>query len=461
MPSQAAITPLALPELRQRIVSFLGETQDLMAWDLIARDFANESDCQWGLLANDKYGISMDKGKAGWKLGVSFMKRPILAKMDEVGGAEAGEVLHGSPRLGTNQSLLALTCDDIMPSEEFGISDTTVFIWNATTLHKTSQSMSTPIRNFSAVVCGQQGCETVVTCNADQFCASRASQQQTLTYASILRQADIQNWNVRLNGNGAALLGFEKHLIVVTCGRIFLFDLNEKDTDGTHLVKLKLSRPVSGEEPMQNQGGRALVSSENISWDEDHNQFCFWDPNSNMICVWSYNGEDGSIHFVRSLSTARFTSGGATHNITVTLSENYIIASWPDNTMTVWNRNTGSLCHQSLCDVDEEEDRVDPDELIHPLVIIPVSGDLVVTTSHEGHALCFWNMAKGKMLKKHTDAFESFMSDELPNGCAPTSMVYLREELNTFVCTTCGGLVATWGFPASTEMKRKIKRRGQ
>ena len=141
----------------------------------------------------------------------------------------------------------------------------------------------------------------------------------------------------------------------------------------------------------------------------------------------------------------------------VALTEAFVIGTSEDKKIHIWSRRTGELLHENLCDV-EEQDEVDAGDIFHSL---PLSchGNIMVTTSHKGCALCVWDMKKGELLKRYNHAEEEMNVNMLPEGTDCTDMTYL-EPLNGFVCVA--GNMNVWAFPVNkrqAEMAQSIKRR--
>jgi hypothetical protein len=93
----------------------------------------------------------------------------------------------------------------------------------------------------------------------------------------------------------------------------------------------------------------------------------------------------------------------------------------------------------------EEEDA----EFIYPLQM-HIVGDLLISTSRLGNALCIWQMRTGSLLHRYEDAFTYRRSYQLPDGVDATSMIHLREEGYTaFVTTSYNETV--WAFPETDD----------
>lgn len=89
------------------MVSFLNAPDDLASWDLVCRDFLAAGSEQWGFLAHRRFGVASSSGKSGWKLGVSFMRKPIMIEMHDQGDFGSGDDMSSATTIATNQWILA------------------------------------------------------------------------------------------------------------------------------------------------------------------------------------------------------------------------------------------------------------------------------------------------------------------------------------------------------------------
>jgi hypothetical protein len=74
------------------------------------------------------------------------------------------------------------------------------------------------------------------------------------------------------------------------------------------------------------------------------------------------------------------------------------------------------------------------------------AGEILVSTSVTGAALCIWDLRRGVLLHRFMDLFERHVHDELPEGCDVTSMLPLYRQSSVLFCTF-GGYQCLWGFP--------------
>ena len=434
--------PLDQLDILRHVVSFLNPVE-MCSWDLTCKEYCSAGKHQWGNLASIRFGISQESEKEGWKLGVSLMKKPILVEFqdsEDFGNGSGG--LSGTPCIATNQSLLVMVSDDADsnkgPDRNFPIGFNGISIRDAGSLNY-FRTVSSPITNWRVAICGREGCEILITCNFFQFCAIRGSVQLDW---KVFPSEDCDTWS-----GGLSMLGCETHLITFECNKIHLYDV---DVAGGSLVEHKMSMPISNDlRGNQDHKSSSLMVDQFLQWSNCRKYFSFFEPNTECMCIWKFEMNEGLIHPVRNISTTFDIKG-------TVLSDNYIVGTDYFKTISVWDRKTGELCHEGLCDVSiyEEEDS-DREDSIYPLSMTVVNGDLMVSSSSEGNACCIWNLRDGKLLNRYTNSFDEGIDDTvLDDGSDVTSIVYLKA-LNSFIFS-CGCHISTWAFPISKITERKI-----
>jgi len=291
------------------------------------------------------------------------------------------------------------------------------------------RAMPTPMPgNWQVVICGRQGAEIIVTSNFRSVMAFQGNRTQGL-----------EGYNFEGNGNGIPMLGCETHLIVFGGrGEIFVFRAGI-DPLLTHCHSVVIPGHFKGCPVCQ--------------WTAIINNFSFATENqeNNYIHIWSLDETSSQIPSVKEIDA---------HDLNVqaiAVGERFIAACDGAKKIHVFEFNSGKKLYSSLCDVSEDEE-LGEDDVIFPVSMEPV-GDLLVSTSHVGHALCIWNMKSGHLLKRYTHAFRQNQSDQLPNGVDVSSMIHLKH-LPAFVTMSSHAYV--WAFPddsTHSKMISSIKRR--
>ena len=122
--------------------------------------------------------------------------------------------------------------------------------------------------------------------------------------------------------------------------------------------------------------------------------------------------------------------------INLALAEDYIVASFLDKKIYVWDRNTGK-CKGRVSAPNERKLR--GDNFIYPLHL-SCHGHILVSSNHRGCDICVWNMKTGQLLKRHVAPEIERNSNEV------SDMVYL-ENLNALLYTRSG--IEVIAFPTS------------
>jgi WD40 repeat protein len=386
------------------------------------------------VLTFQKFGLT--NGKQGWKVGVSFLKRPILFELEDSGDFGFGSCYAGSAQIATNQSILVTVSDDIDSADwdrNFPLEENGMGLRDAYSLNY-FRTVSSPIVNWNVAICGKPGSEVIVTSNALQIAARRGNEVQQLSLEGIDPDFNAGTSTTYDGGHGIPLLGCETHLILTAFGKIYLFQTGQEK----NLLSLQQSLSVDLESDR-------IGNPENICWSPDNCHFAFSYKESNCISVWKLDTAAGEMEPVQRVQVE------ATLCVkTVALAESFVVASCNEKKLHVFDRKGGQKVH-TLCDVNCFQ-QLDADELVYPLALVTM-GDLLITSSHIGNALCIWNLKTGQLLKRHNDALAQRMTDELPDGTDVTDMVYLKR-LNAFATMNWSTVVR--GFPTNEKTKKML-----
>ena len=419
--------PLDLLSLYQsdvgdKILSY-ASGDDLCTLDILNKQFQSLTTDQWKAVTKDRFG--MNNGKEGWRVGISFLRPPVLIQIREDEDEDA------SPKIATNGSKIA-TINCIVRGVE---------IRDAETLDYIQTTLSTN-NNWNVTICGREGSEVIVTSRMNQANSSQLTAQ---------RVNDVQQWEYSVHcGNGIPSIGCENHLIVALDGKIQIFEVNNEEGNNTSTELLTLRNSIAvceGTEPRFPFG-----SDTTISWEHDKTHFIVGYPH--QICVWKFDAVMHNAILIKTITVNEFKVE------TVALSNDYIVASTIEKKIHIWDRNTGDkmvwrnhtntmfgtetnvaylLYANGELELDEEED-----EIVYPLSL-SCHGHILVSSNHMGGAVCIWDMKTGKMLKKRHVNPEDVNKRQL--DIETTGMVYL-EHLNSFMCITKNGLYAL-SFPTS------------
>lgn len=415
-------------DLSKKILCF-ASASDLCTLDILNKQFQRVTIDPWRTITEDTFG--MKNGKEDWKIGSAFLREPVFMHLTDDGDYGYGDMYSGTASVAANGSIVVAVADDVeestwshrtYPDERFGIG-----IRDARTLNYI-RTVPSPINNWRVAICGRVGSEIIVTTNCTQICARRGN--------------DVQTWQYDLIPGGVPVIGCETHLIVAIGDTIEIYGVNRVGEGGDASELISLHQSVTA------RTGERHEIMQNISWGPDKSHFIVCHPQ--QICVWKFDVGTGNASLTQTIVTTDLCINN------VSLADDYIVASSDDKKLHIWNRTTGEKL-LILCDVDEE-DELDMDDIIYPLSM-SCHGHILVSTSHQGCALCVWNMNTGELLKRYIDADEERHVDMLPDGIDATDMAYL-EHLNAFLCMT--GFMNIWAFPTNkrqSDMAKSIRRR--
>ena len=286
-------------------------------------------------------------------------------------------------------------------------------------------------------MCGRVGSEIIVTSNAREVAAIRGNDTQLVRHERQLRSP-----------NGILLLSCETHLIVCIGNFLKLYRV-ETDTVSAELLSFKQSVVTTRENDQNMTTDRDDVA---ISWGSDKSSFVYC--RGNEISVWRLDVANDTLNQVKLIDYGEDEEDADLEIDNVALGDDFIVGSSTQRDIHIWNRSTGEKLPYVLCDIDDENDRLDPDDIIRELVLW-CCGDILISSSHLGNKLCIWDVKSGELLKEHV-----LELDGLPDGNALTSLAYL-PHLNGFMLVT-SHFTTFISFPTNKrqkEMAKSIRRR--
>jgi len=209
LPTSFDLLELVRGSIGKTILSYASGA-DLCAFDLVNKEFNALTTDQWKVVTKDRFG--MDNGKDGWKLGTSFLRRPVFVH-DARGGSPVGEEI---PRITANENIVVDVCNE---DDSFR----NIWIRDASNLEYITNSVSSTGSNImtgKVSICGQVGKEIIVTSNSRKICAQIGG----------IGHYHVQKWEYDYNGSLCDIetLGSETHLIVAHNGKVQLYEVNEQ-----------------------------------------------------------------------------------------------------------------------------------------------------------------------------------------------------------------------------------------
>jgi len=423
--------PLDLLSLYQsdiggRILSYASGA-DLCTLDILNKQFQSLTTNQWNVVTKDRFG--MNNGKEGWKIGTSFLRPPVFVHNVSM-FVEEGDL--GTPQVAANESIVVDVSDMA--------SNNGIQIRDASNLVKI-RSISTPMNNWKVSVCGRIGSEVIVTSNKKKICALWGD----FTHATQLEFASR-------SGYGIETIGCDTHLVVVHNGRIQLYGVrqgdinNNNNNNNTELLSLKKDIRVE-----EGPADEYEVMDKKLAWGPNNTHFVAGYPHK--ICVWKLDATNNEITLVMTIDVPNWDVTN------VALAEDYIVASSKNKKVHIWNRSTGDkmlyrkadefwgvVSSGHLCDVGISQQLPHDEEFVWPL-FLSCHGNILVSTSHIGCAICIWDMKTGELIKRHNEADEQGVVEMLPVGFAAVTDIAHLKRLNAFLCA--GEYENMWAFPTN------------
>ncbi len=427
------------------VLSF-ASASDLQNLDLVSTNFRRLTSEVWKARTFQEFGFKT--GKAGWIKGTSLLKPPTVFLMNP--GHFGQDIFYDGCQNSASNGSMVVSVSEITsmegPSQDGNTGPSIIGIRDAKSL-TFSKAASSMISNWNVAICGRIGSEIIVTSNSMQLCACRGN--------------DYQQWNIHqldpaivgpAYPNGVEMIGCETHLIFTLCGKLYLFKV-----ENTSVIPPLLSpQPQQTVCFQEDYNYNFTTQSSPICWAEDNSYFAFFSAQAKKICIFGLDASVGTVSPIQTIDIKDinvYGSYGMDPKIAVT--DSFVALSTCEKKIDVWDRQSGTRLHSALCDVDASEELEEEDyEVISKKIPFVTMGHLLIAASHLGCALCIWNLKTGRLLKRHNDASEQRICDELPDGMDVTSMVYV-EYLNAFISMM--NTEVAWIFPLNENMKRAAR----
>jgi len=436
LPTSFDLLWLYQSDLGDRILSY-ASGHDLCTLEILNKQFKSlVTTDKWKEVTKERFG--MNNGKEGWKVGTSFLRPPVFGvNLSNNNNEPDGR----SPCIVTNDNIVV----DISDTEYSSIG-----LRDASTLKYIQHGISNPNVNAKVSICGRVGAEIIVA--STKF---RSGIEAEVVHWNHDEDGDIppiQAWDH--NGNsisGVETIGCETHLITAHDGMIRLYEIKEEPFEAggggdaqelfTPRNGIRVYEGVAEEEGIENEDG--VVRDMKLAWGPDKTHFIV--GCTHKICVLKFEAAKNEISLVKTITVPNWEVTN------VALAEDYIVASSEYKKVHIWNRSTGDkmvyglqggTARDALCDVgvDVYVDvrlRHDEEGFVRSLSF-SCHGNILVSTSHIGWAVCIWDMKTGELLKRHM----------LPDGTSDvTDMVHLKK-LNAFICMNAG-YESMLAFPAN------------
>lgn len=366
----------------------------------------------------------MKNGKEGWKVGTSFLRKPVFIHINMAPGHD-NMYYDGTPKVTIHNSLMAVASDVGGDDASNGTN-----LYNANTLEFIE---TLDIFSWKTTMLGSVGNKIFVSNVNDVL----------LFYSGDMTRA----FKAEFLDNMACdipVIGCETHAIVLAGRSLILY---KQTIDGESPVLATQSVILGRTCHEINHEGYCFENT--INWGADRSEFVVYHSLDNErskaetceISVWSFDATTDQI-----TQTQLIEAGIGLRN--VVMAEDFIVGACAERKIHVWNRRTKEKMPYILCDVDEDDELARIDLLYARCMSL--HGHTFVTNSYLGCALCVWNVKTGELLKKYNDVVDGQWVDLLPDRTDVTSMAYLKH-LNGFVLTD--GYLKVWTFPTNQDQK--------
>jgi hypothetical protein len=433
---EAGLNWNSLPVECQHKILHYADVNALCALDATCISFQTATNQHWGRLAQEKFGIQKERGKLAWRQGMALVKpkhREIFVLRDP---EEYDCMYAGSPQTATNGSILVHCSDDMDAGADitYAGNDAMVFRDAKTLSFMRTRACAIPMP-WKIAICGPEGAEVIVTSNISKMAGQQGNRSQEIVWDEILKDKEVPN---NSQDRGTQLLGSETHLIALFRGNIHIF------IPGVNpLLSYASSVPC-----FPDMSSRSEFHCEAICWasDEEVSHTFALSCQDKCVSLWKLDVQSSQAEHIRDIQDDDDEISGNFDSISLS---NCFVACSRSSRVYIFDRESGKKLH-NLCDLEDEDKDVDFDT-VYPLTMEAV-GDLLVTTSIYGCALCVWQMRTGTLLRRYEDAFERRIAYRHPEGSDVASMVRLKGWDCTAFVTNGGGLML-WAFPEDTKGK--------
>ncbi|GKY92262.1 hypothetical protein MPSEU_000197300 [Mayamaea pseudoterrestris] len=461
-----------LPDHLLPSIFVYANVSDLKAIDATCRGFQSLTDPHWKTFAMAEFGIDLDSGgKSSWRKGRSLVKPkygPCIFKL--IDPPEYGWLYAGSPIAKANDNFLVWSSDDIGSGlTNADIFDETPMAFRDTRTLNFIRTRNCPFPPHVLAICGPECAEIVLAANnSGDLSAHRGETTQIIDWATILPDGQMSIGYIEL-------LGSKTHAIALCCGYIHLFSV--------------------GTQSLLNHISSTMMLPDISSMNFDAPFGACWGSNSSVgsitfafacvpckIHIWSLDETNNQLIHVQDVeyypeNTANMEErdrhddaiiehlGGADPPAsalyqTIAVTDRYVAGNVDDGIVQVYDRSTGERLHNLIekehpgPDGFDDDDDDEDEALLYPIYMVAI-GDLLVTSSMRGNAICVWQMKTGTLLKSYYQTFTRRISYPLPSGVPVTSMVLLPN----FGCTafvTVAGELTVFAFPENAKEEKKL-----
>lgn len=436
-----------LPDACQHAIVAFSGANELCALDATSKAMQSMTEPYWSRFAQEQFGIRKARGKLAWRQGIALTQPKHYDFFELREPEEYDDLFSGCPHVATNGNLLVHASDDADSGANIEIAGKNAIVYRDGKTLSFIRTRACARNAWGVVICGLQGTEVIVTMNPSHLVATQGNRCQEIPVSEL--ETDFAS--MVYNEESIQLLGSEKCLILILKGMIYLYAPG-LDPLLSFLFRISVLQHPSDTNDVFSCGG--------LSWASEGVPDTFvFSCRENTVSVWQLDGTASRVEPVKDLTDERIS--GTIDSIAMSQSYTVLSRSFQARRIRVYDGQSHELLH-CLCDIDEDD--TDDEDAIFPLTM-EIIGDLLVSKSYYGNALCIWQMRTGTLLRRHEDAFDHNISSRLNDqGMDPSCMVRLKDWGCTtgFTFCSCWGSLTVYAFPEDDKGRRMlsgIKRR--
>jgi hypothetical protein len=446
---------MTLPgEVLSSIISYCPDAESLASLDTTCKTLQTLTAPHWEARALQRFGFfgrsPGSTGKDLWRF-ASGLLRPDKVVCVPLAPYNSEGAITGTVSLGVSDSssrIMVMGSDDHDYRPDEGVQRPLV-VRTVANDDYSPVILDGEISTWEIAVVGPEQGEIVVNgCRQDDLHAQRLCPVEGTVNRKMFNMRDVDreqgiDADGELSGLHMELLGCSELLIVARRGHFFFFVPDEKS-----LLRLVKVTRIDCNDVRASWTGMCWASPE-----LGKKVFCCR-TNPCRVRAWRVDLQSDTsvlLHNVLDFQTADIE----VHAIAV--SSSYVAVSRGESkNISIYNHN-GTLLSNLSEGVDDEADE---DDFVYSVCMF-ATGEILVSSSIEGAALCIWDMRKGVLLYRITDLFDRSktpiwsIQDKLPDGCDITSMVPLYEQ--GAVCFCVSDIQYVCAFPGDWSRHRRLK----
>jgi len=443
------------------IISFC-PAPTLASLDLTCKKFSDSTALCWERCAMQRFGVfgATDgvQGKERWRRGCALV-RPGQHVAVTLSRQNPEMAMMGSPKLAVSafSGRVAVGSDDHHHTEVDQVRRPIV-VRNVFNRNDPIQLLEGEISTWQIAFCGTGSDEILANgCTNEHLYAQRLTPHSAggnpnnvrLNLADIAKQRGLESFQSECYS--LEILGCKRFLLVARHAHFFFF---VPDVD--QVIKLVQVTSIDSADPRATHNGMSWVSPE-----LGPDCFCA-STQPGRVLVWQVDevAEGGfNLQTITDVQTTKTEDPLET----IAVSNSYVAVS-PGSTkrLYVYSRDAGSsgqLIHTLNEEMEENREQYeDIGGSTFPLSMF-VTGEILVSSSIRGVALCVWDMRQGVLLHRILDFLDRrtpHFHDELPEGSDITSLMPIYDQGAVCFVVFCGP-TQMFVFPSSVQRRAQLQ----